>query len=184
MLTRAAMIGLEANLINRANGWEVLAAENWLGNLIVPAHIALIQSEISEAYEAWTLNEIEHFREELADVLIRVFSVMRGLNLVLPTESRYPDAPTLCMVAAAAGARSPDVDTMHESVALFHLDASRALEAFRKNDKESFCIQLGLLTERVLVVFAANGADIEKEIAAKLLKNQKRGIRHGGVKKV
>ena len=184
MLTRADLIGLEANLINRANGWDVVAPENWMGNHIVPAHIALIQSEISEAYEAWAREETEHFREELADVLIRIFGVMRGLNLAVTLEARYPDASNLCELGVAARISKSEAESIHESAAMLHLDASRALEAFRKNEKDEFCRQIEILVERILVVAMAADADIEKEIAAKLAKNQKRGFRHGGKKKV
>ena len=68
--------------INRANGWNVTKPEDWENETYkIPALIALIQSEVSEALEGFRQNDKENFREELADTLIRVLDCAGGLGL-------------------------------------------------------------------------------------------------------
>jgi len=55
-------------------------------DISVPEKIALIHSEVSEAYEAWRKKNIDGkhgFAEELADISIRVFHLagVMGVNL-------------------------------------------------------------------------------------------------------
>lgn len=67
--------------INEENGWVLLTRESWGETHHVPAMLALIHSEVSEAVEAWREDEGEHFAEELADVVIRVLDVATGLGI-------------------------------------------------------------------------------------------------------
>ncbi len=69
--------------INRANGWNVLEPMQWIETYKVPAVLALIHSEVSEALEAFRKNDKDNFTEELADVLIRVLDCGGGLGLDL-----------------------------------------------------------------------------------------------------
>ena len=61
--------------VNRANGWNVTQATEWLDRYKIPAVLALIHSEASEALEAFRNDEQEHFKEELIDILIRVLDL-------------------------------------------------------------------------------------------------------------
>lgn len=55
--------------INVANGWAVMMPDDWHNcDYRVPALLALIHSEVSEALEDFRNNRKEHFGEEIADV--------------------------------------------------------------------------------------------------------------------
>lgn len=74
--------------INRANGWNVTQVGDWEKEYKVPALIALIHSEASEALEAFRTNDPANFREEMADVLIRVLDCLGGLQIDIASEVR------------------------------------------------------------------------------------------------
>lgn len=69
--------------INTANGWNVLRPDQWADTYKVPAVLALIHSEVSEALEAFRKDDKQNFEEELADVVIRVIDCSAGLGLDL-----------------------------------------------------------------------------------------------------
>ncbi len=71
----------EIREINQANGWSVTHSEDWGMPYKVPAILALIHSEVSEALEAFRKNDSVNFAEELADVLIRVLDCCPGLGI-------------------------------------------------------------------------------------------------------
>ena len=66
--------------INRANGWNVTQASDWSDTYKVPAILALIHSEVSEALEAFRTDDEQNFMEEMADVLIRVLDCVGGFT--------------------------------------------------------------------------------------------------------
>lgn len=66
--------------INRANGWNVTEPHQWADKYKVPAILALIHSEVSEALEAFRGDDKANFEEELADVIIRVLDCAGGLD--------------------------------------------------------------------------------------------------------
>ena len=69
-------LALEIRKVNEANGWKVTTQEDWHSSRHkIPAVLALIHSEVSEALEDFRANDQEHFCEELADVLIRVLDL-------------------------------------------------------------------------------------------------------------
>ena len=67
--------------INQKNGWNVTQEKDWFDEYKVPAILALIHSEVSEALEAFRVDDRDNFAEELADVLIRVLDCMPGLGI-------------------------------------------------------------------------------------------------------
>lgn len=99
------------NQINRQNGWDVLRPSDWEGDegglrdpeqmdrpqLVaevvrlrelllryrIPAALALIHSEVTEALEAFRVGDREGFDEELADILIRLLDTAGGLGVDL-----------------------------------------------------------------------------------------------------
>lgn len=67
--------------INTANGWNVTEIKDWRKTYKVPAIVALIHSEASEALEAFRGNDRDNFKEELADIIIRVLDLSGGLQI-------------------------------------------------------------------------------------------------------
>ena len=80
MLNELAQMILD---INRRNGWEVATPDDWNHPYKIPALLALITSETSEALEAFRHDHREHFAEECADIIIRVFDLAAGLEIDL-----------------------------------------------------------------------------------------------------
>lgn len=76
-----ALLGAEIIEINRANGWNVATPECWQDRYKIPAVIALIHSEASEALEAFRKDDRANFEEELADTVIRVLDLTAGLGI-------------------------------------------------------------------------------------------------------
>lgn len=70
----------EINVVNRNNGWDVTTADQWEQGCKIPADLALITSEVSEALEAFRGDNREHFCEELADILIRTLSLAEAFD--------------------------------------------------------------------------------------------------------
>lgn len=72
--------------VNTANGWGVTTPQDWReSNYKIPAILALVHSEISEALEAFRKNDWKNFSEELADIVIRVLDCSGGLGIDLDT---------------------------------------------------------------------------------------------------
>lgn len=65
-------------------------------------------------------------------------------------------------------------------LALIHSEVSEALEAVRKRDRENFDEELADVVIRVLSVAYGLGTDLDAVVTAKLAKNRKRGLHHGG----
>lgn len=76
-------LATEVLAINQANGWSVTHPQNWADTHKVPAVLALIHSEVSEALEAFRADDRANFEEELADVVIRVLDLAGGLQIDL-----------------------------------------------------------------------------------------------------
>lgn len=81
----------------------------------------------------------------------------------------------------------PDGHTDREAVhfllahiALVHSEASEALEAVRKHDRENFDEEMADVIIRVASIAYGLGTDLDSVIAAKLAKNRTRGLHHGG----
>lgn len=74
------LLASEIRTVNRGNGWDVLTAAEWHDEHKVPALLALIHSEVSEGLEAFRIDDQNHFLEEMADVVLRVLSLVGGLT--------------------------------------------------------------------------------------------------------
>lgn len=77
-------LGDEILEINRANGWDVTNLDDWHlhgSEYKIPAKLALVTSETSEALEAYRARDFKNFGEELADTLIRVLDLAAGLQI-------------------------------------------------------------------------------------------------------
>jgi len=69
----------ECHTIACSKGW-------WDKEREVPEILCLIHSEVSEALEAYRNHNEENFREELADILIRVFDFAHRVGIDLDYE--------------------------------------------------------------------------------------------------
>lgn len=106
-------IGQIAHEINKANGWDVFASRSFPRSpdevkedkrteceadipmlddadtqrvRFLCTHMALVHSEVAEATEAIRNRDLPNFREELADIIIRVTSIAHGMGIDLNTE--------------------------------------------------------------------------------------------------
>ena len=78
---RLNMLAREIREVNEQNGWNVLRPEQWVDTYKIPAILALIHSEVSEALEAFRADDKENFAEELSDIIIRVLDCAAGLEI-------------------------------------------------------------------------------------------------------
>jgi len=71
--------------INKANGWNVTTPDSWYEQYKVPAVMALIHSEVSEALEAFRHGDKANFIEEMSDTIIRILDCTHGLGMDIGT---------------------------------------------------------------------------------------------------
>jgi len=72
--------------INDKNGWTFPLNAWEYENNIVPVKLLLIHSEISECVEAFRNDDFDNFKEEIADILIRLFDLISGLEINIEKE--------------------------------------------------------------------------------------------------
>lgn len=65
--------------VNQDNGWEVLQPSEWDDKYKIPAILALITSEVSEALEGFRQRDLINFKEECADIVIRILDMTKGI---------------------------------------------------------------------------------------------------------
>lgn len=58
----------------------------WEEKRTIPELLCLVHSEVSEALEAYRVNDNDNFKEELADIVIRVFDMSIGLGINIQSE--------------------------------------------------------------------------------------------------
>ncbi|MEN6441366.1 MAG: MazG-like family protein, partial [Syntrophobacter sp.] len=67
-------LSVTAHYIAKEHGW-------WDVPKSVPELLCLVHSEVSEALEAYRIQDKENFAEELADIIIRVLDMSEGLGV-------------------------------------------------------------------------------------------------------
>lgn len=69
--------------------YEIACSKGWHDNTVeISTSLALIHSEVSEALEADRGGNTENFKEELADICIRVFDLCGSLDIDLEAAIR------------------------------------------------------------------------------------------------
>lgn len=178
LVVAPAMISVDtfarlARQINKRNGWNSLQAGEWETQPCkVPALLALIHSEITEAYVELRYAEYDLALVEFADVLIRVLDTVGGLTERFATYVRGAHGQ-IGVTQPARCSRTALLD--------MHRDVTNALEAYRRNDSQDFIVNLARLYVRVdLFITKELDGDTQRLIWKKLAKNAARGYRHGG----
>jgi hypothetical protein len=157
---------------NEANGWDVAIAADWDTNKRKLAEkIALIHSELSEAWQGAIDGDEANYLEELADVAIRILDVLEGLH---PLEGlrRWFEAEVAPFGLAFSGVPQA------EQIATVHLKISEALEYLRKGTLEQFTGQL-IVVFRNVADMATSSRLLFDAMVAKNEVNRQRGFRHG-----
>lgn len=157
--------------VNAANGWGL--------NFTlpdIPNYLALLHSEVTEAYEATSGPDI---LGELADVLIRGIDLC---ELMRPGELGTVAFEGICGPPTTLPATMPRVKALME----LNLRITAALEQYRKADEAVMVERVhGALAEAldwtVGCIWAVDAdAKPSELVAAKIEKNRTRGFRHGG----
>lgn len=78
-LVSIAGIAKEIHLNALAHGW-------WDTDRKIPELLCLIHSEVSEVLEAYRNEDIDNIKEEMADIVIRVFDMAEGLGIDIQSE--------------------------------------------------------------------------------------------------
>lgn len=157
--------------VNAANGWGLKFTPD-----DIPNYIALIHSEVSEAYEAVSAPET---LGELADVLIRSIDLC---ELLRPGELGTVAFEHLCGPPITLPATMPRIKALME----LNLRITAALEQYRKAHETVMVERVhGALIEAldwtVGCMYAVDAkASPSALVAAKIEKNRGRGYRHGG----
>lgn len=148
----------------------------------VPEVVALIHSELSEAWDAYLANEsnrrlvggskaaleffTDEFKEEIVDTAIRIMDACGGYGIDLETEILNVVQP----IPHNTGETMVDLLGLHSST-------SRILELYRKG--ENWREGLVFLAYSVFQFAAGVTIAFEDEIRKKMEKNQKRPSMHG-----
>lgn len=162
-------IGQRTLEINAANGWNVTTPEVFADpnpadkKYTVPSVIAGVHLGLSlalEKYRTRGLDEGEVGRIFDAGSILGDFY---GDGLVAELEASPP-----------TNHRVPGI------LALVHSEVSEALVAYMKQDKANFIEELADTFIRLVDLSHGLGMDLGTAVVEKLIKNSKRGFRHGG----
>jgi NTP pyrophosphatase (non-canonical NTP hydrolase) len=126
--------------------------------------IALMHSEVDEAYEAILPGGQDNFAEEMADILIRIYDACGEFNIplhkaVTTSVSGYTDKIKLLM----------DI----------HYHLSQALESFRQVDSVYMWNAVAAQFSAVCCLIVDN-CEVIEPMLQKMEKNKNRPYRHGG----
>lgn len=164
-------LAAEIGEINKANGWRQDDRFRWEDPHKIPSALALVHSEISEAWIGLTQMGEENYAEELADVAIRILDMLDGMG---------DDASVAIDEADGIYAYEPGDE--QEALLAMHYWTTEALEEFRKDRPMSFPVKLGAAFIAVLDACVLRDINLSASIKAKLEKNRQRGYRHGNKK--
>jgi len=131
----------------------------WPNEIILPEKIALIHSEITEAYDAFQKNNIDGkdgFHEELSDVLIRTVHLARVFNSTMKeTDVEFPT----------------NIDAQ---IAMLHKITSDAYEKYRHKKEDEFAKGLEHLINALIKCSKIHQFDLEEETLKKIKHNDNR----------
>lgn len=162
-------LAIEIREVNALNGWNLTKPEEWEDKYKFPAVVALIHSEISEAWEAESKGDRANYLEECADVAIRILDCI----------GCWTDVDVNAMTEKAETNQPYHMNTLGH----LHAKSSRALEMFRGSGGRSrFVAELIEVMVGAKRLCEFHGGDFHEEIRRKLAKNRERGHRHGGKK--
>lgn len=154
----------ECDAIVLANGFE---PSNWETAV---RKVAYIFTEIDEAIDAVNGSGVDPLEEELADIAIRLLSLLAGL-----AGDKWFDRVTGCKPYTR---RSP-FQAIESLLLPIFSHCAKALECWRKNNERDFTSHLELALKETFVVADLLEIDLIGSIIAKNEKNRARGLRHG-----
>ncbi len=79
-------IGVEIHNNKLRHNWKVTTKDDWENQHEILGVLMLIVTEVAEAAEAFRKNDFENFKEELADIAIRLIGLSNGMDIDLKQE--------------------------------------------------------------------------------------------------
>lgn len=169
--TNLQALATEAREINAANGWGTAFSPD-TNSQEIPGYLALIHSEITEA---WTAARPEDAARELGDVIIRALDLGELIRAGV-----WQD----CAVEMAFPSKDLRETTWNTDLLYLHTLTSQALEIYRKQDVyEGHVLRyLHLIVSHTWVAIERHlpGTDPAAILREILEANRKRAYRHGG----
>ncbi len=172
MSTNINLLAEQIRKDGRERGWRVPNVHDWTtSDFMIPAQLALIHSEIVEAYAQRVSDTPDaFFAAELADIQIRTLNLAGAMTTDF---AHYVDA------AGEGGFAIADTEAHRFNE--FHQYVTAAIEAFRRDSQVGFLSALGQLYFAVGVSAGHYyNIDLPTEIDKKMQFNRTRSIRHGG----
>jgi NTP pyrophosphatase (non-canonical NTP hydrolase) len=144
------------------NGFDAPTWENFA------TKIMFVITELDEAVQASVAGDSENFREEIADVAIRIAAIMSSLGI---ESSRTATTNKRRLLSSAEVMLWPIVSNL-----------TYAIEAWRNEKLGDAAIALELALIETFRIAGTVGFNLEREIWKKCLKNTTRGLHHGKVR--